>query len=74
MMLADSMCRYLYTYRFICRYSVPISCRYQASIMPLCVGIVGMCRYKKYGKVLPALTLTHTYNTQKYLVMFYKYF
>jgi hypothetical protein len=42
--------------------------------MSVYVGIVGMCRCKKYGKVQPASIVTHSYNTQQYLVIFYEYF
>ncbi len=42
--------------------------------MSVSVDIVGISRYKKYGKVLPASIVTHTYNTQQYLVIFFKDF
>jgi hypothetical protein len=36
--------------------------------MSVSVDIVGICRYKKYGKLLPASIVTDTYNTQVYLL------
>jgi hypothetical protein len=36
--------------------------------MSVSVDIVGICRYKKYGKLLPASIVTDTYNTQLYLL------
>ena len=56
------------SYCLICRYSVTIFGRYHQNIMSVSVDIVGICRYKKYGKLLPASIVTHTYNTQLYLL------
>ncbi len=78
MILTDSICRFrnptvLSLTDSICRFrnptvlSVGILSIFPVGIMSVSVKIVGISRYKKYGKLLPASIVTHTYNTLKYL-------